>query len=129
MLIEKFIEKSDYQHVKGLCAEKNRLPVNHCCYGYPYAPITASFAHFALLRSLRHGSRLAVIVAALLATVLRRMLGQSPVSVACFFQAASCLCIWGHSGYLKITGQEYSLSMDNWGSVDIPSLVYDFIHQ
>jgi hypothetical protein len=70
--------------------------VNHGCYGYPYAPITASFAHSAMLRSLRHGSRLAVIVAAVLATVLRRVLGQSPVSVACFFQAASYFYLEEH---------------------------------
>ncbi len=46
------------------------------------ADITVSSAtHSASLRSLRHSSRLAVIVAAVLATVLRRVLGQSPVSV------------------------------------------------
>ena len=38
---------------------------------YPYAPITASFAHCATLRSLRHGSCFAVIVAEVWATLLR----------------------------------------------------------
>src|SRR5660398_287358 len=79
--------------------------MNPGSYGYPYALITASLAHSAMLRSLRHGSLLAVIVAAIWVTVLRRMLGQSPVSFASFFQAASCFCIWGYAGYLKNYGR------------------------
>ena len=58
------------QHISRFNCELSK-----CCYTpfyvYPYAPITASFAHCATLRSLRHGSRLAVIVATVWATGLR----------------------------------------------------------
>ena len=81
------------------------------------------------LRSLRHGSRLAVIVAAVLATLFRSRSRESPVSVILSQRLILFLIKMGAREYMiEGAGNNYC----NWASGDIeiePALSYESIHQ